>query len=634
MGFVHCCRVARHVTHGDTVLGNATIPRERADERGGEGMKNLWKVGVIILMLSTLLFASEKSFILGVDVSMLYEIERLGGRFYDAGVEKDCLEILKHYGVNWVRLRIWNDPTNLGGGSCNHENMTELAAKAKKYGLKVLIDFHYSDWWADPGKQNKPKAWRDLHGEDLQRALYDYTKFVLEYMKERDVRVDMVQVGNELNNGFLWPDGQISGPDAGGFEGFTALLKAAIKAVRDFDPEIPIVVHLAEGGNNSLFRWFFDELVERNVDFDIVGVSYYPYWHGTLEQLSLNLNDVSQRYKKDVLIVETAYPWTLQDADGHANIFGDESLQWTAGYLATVRGQTSFLRDLIKVLRQIPDGRGLGFFYWEGAWIPVKGAGWKTGEGNPWENQTLFDFQGNALETLKIFRNYEELLEEKAELVRVFPVNLESILGERMELPQRVKALFSDDSLRSVRVVWQVEEEKLKQVGEHRIVGKVLDYDTLVEAKLLIKEPTNYLSNWSFETGNFEPWIVEGNKQSVKVVRASPPQNAHHGVYAVNYWLDKPFEFEMYQIVRDLPEGTYKLSMWIQGSGGDEVELSISDHGGEKVSVRIENRGWLQWNHPVLEVQITSKVARIALRVKGKAGNWGWVDEFQLIKVK
>lgn len=597
-------------------------------------MKNLWKVGVIILMLSTLLFASEKSFILGVDVSMLYEIERLGGRFYDAGVEKDCLEILKHYGVNWVRLRIWNDPTNLGGGSCNHENMTELAAKAKKYGLKVLIDFHYSDWWADPGKQNKPKAWRDLHGEDLQRALYDYTKFVLEYMKERDVRVDMVQVGNELNNGFLWPDGQISGPDAGGFEGFTALLKAAIKAVRDFDPEIPIVVHLAEGGNNSLFRWFFDELVERNVDFDIVGVSYYPYWHGTLEQLSLNLNDVSQRYKKDVLIVETAYPWTLQDADGHANIFGDESLQWTAGYLATVRGQTSFLRDLIKVLRQIPDGRGLGFFYWEGAWIPVKGAGWKTGEGNPWENQTLFDFQGNALETLKIFRNYEELLEEKAELVRVFPVNLESILGERMELPQRVKALFSDDSLRSVRVVWQVEEEKLKQVEEHRIVGKVLDYDTLVEAKLLIKEPTNYLSNWSFETGNFEPWIVEGNKQSVKVVRASPPQNAHHGVYAVNYWLDKPFEFEMYQIVRDLPEGTYKLSMWIQGSGGDEVELSISDHGGEKVSVRIENRGWLQWNHPVLEVQITSKVARIALRVKGKAGNWGWVDEFQLIKVK
>ncbi|AJC73971.1 arabinogalactan endo-1 4-beta-galactosidase [Pseudothermotoga hypogea DSM 11164 = NBRC 106472] len=597
-------------------------------------MKGLWKVGVIVLMLSSLVFASEKPFIFGVDVSMLYEIERLGGRFYDAGVEIDCLQILKGYGVNWVRLRIWNDPTNLGGGNCNHENMTDLAAKAKKYGLKVLVDFHYSDWWADPGKQNKPKAWNDLHGEDLQKALYDYTKFVLEYMKERDVHVDMVQVGNELNNGFLWPDGQISGPNAGGFDGFTALLKAAVKAVRDFDPNVPIVVHLAEGGNNSLFRWFFDELVKRDVDFDIIGVSYYPYWHGTLEELSFNLNDVSQRYRKDVLVVETAYPWTLQDADGHANIFGDESLQWTAGYLATVRGQMSFLRDLIRVLKQVPEARGLGLFYWEGAWIPVKGAGWKTGEGNPWENQTLFDFQGNALETLKIFRNYEELLEEKAELVRVFPVSLESIVGERMELPQKVQALFSDDSLRSVRVVWQVEEEELKQVGEHRIVGKILDYDSTVEAKLLIKEPTNYLSNWSFETGNFEPWIVEGNKQSVKVVRANPPQNAHHGVYAVNYWLDKPFEFEMYQIVRDLPEGTYKLSMWIQGSGGDEVELSISEHGGERASVRIENRGWLQWNHPVLEVRITSRVVKISLRVKGKAGNWGWVDEFQLIRVK
>jgi len=596
-------------------------------------MKSPWKAGLVVLMLSTLLFAYEKPFIFGVDVSMLYEIQRLGGRFYDAGVEKDCLEILKDHGVNWVRLRIWNDPTNLGGGNCNHENMTELAAKAKKYGLKVLIDFHYSDWWADPGKQNKPKTWRDLHGEDLQRALYDYTKFVLEYMKERGVQVDMVQLGNELNNGFLWPDGQISGPNAGGFDGFTMLLKAGIKAVRDFDPEIPIVVHLAEGGNNSLFRWFFDELVKRNVDFDIIGVSYYPYWHGMLEELSFNLNDVSQRYKKDVLVVETAYPWTLQDADGHANIFGEESLQWTAGYLATVRGQTSFLRDLIRVLKQVPDGRGLGLFYWEGAWIPVKGAGWKTNEGNPWENQTLFDFQGNALETLKIFRNYEKLLEEKAELVQVFPVALESIVGS-VELPQKVRALFSDDSLRSVPVVWQVEEEKLKQVGEHRIAGKIAGYDTFVEARLLVKEPTNYLSNWSFETGNFEPWIVEGNKQSVKVVRASPPQNAHHGVYAVNYWLDKSFEFEMYQIVRDLPEGTYKLSMWIQGSGGDEVELSISEHGCERASVRIENRGWLQWNHPVLEVRIASGIARISLRVKGKAGNWGWVDEFQLIRVK
>lgn len=600
-------------------------------------MKGIWKVGVIALMLSSLIFASEKPFILGVDVSMLYEIERLGGRFYENGVERDCLEILKDHNVNWIRLRIWNDPTDesgnpLGGGNCNHENMAELAIRAKRLGMKVLIDFHYSDWWADPGKQNKPKAWRDLHGEELKNALYDYTKFVLEYMKQRGILVDMVQVGNELNNGFLWPDGQISGP--GGFDSFAELLKSAIKAVRDFDASIPIVVHLAEGGNNSLFRWFFDALVERNVDFDIIGVSYYPYWHGTLEELSHNLNDIARRYNKDVLIVETAYAWTLQDADGHPNIFGDENLQWTAGYVASVRGQTSFLRDLIKVLKQVPDGRGLGLFYWEGAWIPVKGAGWKTNEGNPWENQALFDFQGSALETLSVFRNYDVLLEEQAEPVRAYPLALNVVATQEIQLPERVKVLFSDDSIRSLPVIWQVKLEELKQAGEHRIMGKIVGFDTPVEATVIVKEPTNHLLNWSFETGTFEPWQVEGDRQAVKVVRASPPQNAHHGVYAVNYWLDKPFEFEMYQIVRDLAEGTYRLSVWIQGSGGDDVELSISEHGGEKVSVRIENRGWLQWNHPVVQVRITTGTARISLHVRGKAGNWGWVDEFELIRVK
>lgn len=600
-------------------------------------MNGMWKAGVIALMLSTLIFASEKPFILGVDVSMLYEIERLGGRFYENGVERDCLEILKDHNVNWIRLRIWNDPTDesgnpLGGGNCSHENTAELAIRAKRLGMKVLIDFHYSDWWADPGKQNKPKAWRDLRGEELKNALYDYTKFVLEYMKQKGVLVDMVQVGNELNNGFLWPDGQISGP--GGFDGFAELLKSAIKAVRDFDANIPIVVHLAEGGNNSLFRWFFDALVEWNVDFDIIGVSYYPYWHGMLEELGYNLNDIARRYNKDVLIVETAYAWTLQDADGHPNIFGDENLQWTIGYVASVRGQVSFLRDLIKVLKQVPDGRGLGLFYWEGAWIPVKGAGWKTNEGNPWENQALFDFQGNALETLNVFRNYDVLLEEQAEPVRAFPLTLNVVATEEIELPEKVKVLFSDDSIRSLPVVWQVKLEELKHAGEHRIVGKIVGFDTPVEATVIVKEPTNYLLNWSFETGAFEPWRVEGDRQAVKVVRASPPQNAHHGVYAVNYWLDKPFEFEMYQIVRDLPEGTYRLSVWIQSSGGDDVELSITQHGGEKVSVRIENRGWLQWNHPVVQVRITTGTARISLHVKGKAGNWGWVDEFELIRVK
>ncbi len=601
-------------------------------------MKGMWKMGAMMMLFASSAIASIP-FIFGVDVSMLHEIEKFGGVFYDNSVTKDCLEILKDHGVDWIRLRIWNDPVDdqgkpLGGGSCDHVNMTKIASRAKKLGMKVLIDFHYSDWWADPGKQNKPKAWRNLHGEELQKAVYEYTKFVLDYMKSNGVNVDMVQVGNELNNGFLWPDGQISGPNAGGFDGFVALLNSAIKAIREFDPNVRIVVHLADGGNNSLYRWFFDELVAREVDFDIIGVSFYPYWHGTIFELASNLNDIATRYGKDVLIVETAYAWTLEDADGHPNIFGDEKLQWLAGYRATVRGQVSFLRDLIKTLKQVPNNKGLGLFYWEGAWIPVKGAGWKTGEGNPWENQALFDFNGHALESLGAFKKYDELLKEAVEIVEVFPIVIETIVGQKIDLPEKIKALFSDDSVRQVSVTWQVEPEKLKEVGEHNLFGKINDYDRTVQAKLIVKEPTNLLMNASFETGSFDPWIIEGDRQAVKVVRASPPQNAHHGVYAVNYWLDRPFEFEMYQVVDVVVEGTYRLSMWIQGSGGDDVVLSISEHGEETKSVKITNRGWLQWNHPIIEVNITTGRARISLHVKGKAGNWGWVDEFQLIKIE
>ncbi|MEN3008955.1 glycosyl hydrolase 53 family protein [Pseudothermotoga sp.] len=599
-------------------------------------MRNVWKVGALmVILLVSSAIASEREFIFGVDVSMLHEIEKSGGVFYDGDAARDCLEILKSRGVNWIRLRIWNDPTDengtpLGGGNCSHVNMVEIAKRAKNLGMKVLIDFHYSDWWADPGKQNKPKAWKNLHGEELKEAVYKYTKFVLDYMKNEGVHVDMVQVGNELNNGFLWPDGQISGPGAGGFDGFVELLKSAIKAVRDFDPNIRIVVHLADGGNNSLYRWFFDELVKRGVDFDIIGVSFYPYWHGTLSELAFNLNDITVRYDKDVLIVETAYAWTLEEADGHPNIFGDEKLQWLAGYKATVKGQKSFLRDLVKVLKQVPNNRGLGFFYWEGAWIPVRGVGWKTGEGNPWENQALFDFHGRALESLNVLEEHEE----KVEIVELFPILIETIVGQKIDLPEKIKALFSDDSVRLVPVTWQVEPEKLKEAGEYVIAGKIVDYEKVVQAKLIVREPYNHMVNASFETGSFDPWIVEGDKQAVKVVRANPPQNAHHGVYAVNYWLDKPFEFEMYQTVYGLAEGTYKLSMWIQGSGGDDVELSVSEHGGEFKSLKIINRGWLQWNHPTMEFYVTTGKVKIKLRVKGKAGNWGWVDEFQLIRIK
>ncbi len=605
---------------------------------------------ILVLLLISLscmgIMKPTEEFIIGVDLSMLYEIERLGGKFYENGQQKDCLEILKDKGVNWIRLRVWNDPTDedgkpLGGGNCSHVNMTEIAKRAKPLGMKVLLDFHYSDWWADPGKQNKPKAWKDLHGEDLKDAVYEYTKDVLTYMREHDASPDMVQIGNEVNNGFLWPDGLIVGAGAGGFEGFTGLLKEAIRAVREFDPRITVMIHLAEGGNNELFRWFFDEMVNRNVDFDAIGISFYPYWHGTLEDLQENLNDLAKRYGKKIVIVETAYAWTLQDADGHSNIFGHISMAEQAGYLPTIQGQRSFLIDLAKVLRQVPNDLGVGFFYWEGAWIPVKGAGWKTNEGNPWENQALFYFNGDALPSLDVF---VQILQDQPlpppQVLQADEPSIETAPGQKPQLPEEIRVVFSNDSIKTVPVVWDLSslEEMIYKPGEYLLKGTLND-GTELRAKVTVRGTAkadaveNYLVNPSFEAASLDPWKVEGETKAVKVVIASPPVNAHNGKYALNYWLDKPFNFKLYQTV-ELPNGTYKLSFWIHGGGGENhLRLIISEYGGEEKTLNITNTGWLKWNNPKIdEIKVTSGRITITIDVDANSGNWAWIDDFALLK--
>ncbi|MEJ5229151.1 MAG: glycosyl hydrolase 53 family protein [Pseudothermotoga sp.] len=608
---------------------------------------------VFLLILLTIPFVcggimrAAEDFIVGVDLSMLYEIERLGGKFYENGQQRDCLEILKNKGVNWVRLRVWNDPTDengkpLGGGNCSRENMAQVAKRAKVLGMKVLLDFHYSDWWADPGKQNKPKAWKDLHGEDLKRAIYEYTKDVLSYMKEQDASPDMVQVGNEVNNGFLWPDGLIVGAGAGGFEGFTELLKEAIKAVREFDPKIAVMIHLAEGGNNQLFRWFFDEMIKRNVDFDVIGVSFYPYWHGTLEDLKENLNDLAKRYGKKIIIAETAYAWTLLDADGHPNIFGHISMAEQAGYLPTIQGQRTFLAELAQVIRQVPDDLGVGFFYWEGAWIPIKGAGWKTNEGNPWENQALFYFNGDTLPSLDVFSQIlKNEVDLSAEVLQVDEPSVETAVGKEPQLPEEVRVVFSNDAIKILPVVWDyaLPEEMINKVGEHYLRGTLSD-GTELRAKITVKgsAPTdteNYIENPSFETKSLEPWKVEGDTNAVKVVIASPPVNAHSGKYALNYWLDRPFKFTLYQTI-ELPNGIYKLSFWIHGGGGENhIRLTVSEYGGEEKTLQITNTGWLKWNNPTIDgIEVTNGKIKIELDVDANSGNWAWIDDFLLLKTE
>ncbi|SDZ52129.1 arabinogalactan endo-1,4-beta-galactosidase [Evansella caseinilytica] len=346
----------------------------------------------------------REDFIYGVDISTLTKVEDYGGKFYDQGVEKDAIDILTSYGSNYARLKIWKDPVDVYANGKAYNDLQDTINKAvriKEADMKFLLNFHYSGFWADPGRQDKPASWTDLSFEELVQAVYDHTEDTIEVLKAEGAAPDMVQVGNEITPGMLFPDGRIDNND---FSKLAELLNAGIRAVRDtLGDDVPIMLHLDRGGNNSLYRWWFDGIISAGVtDFQIIGASYYPYWHGTLADLESNLNDISQRYQRDVIVVETAYGFTLDDADGHQNIF-TEYEEDVAGYPATVEGQAKFLYDLLEVVRNVPDNRGLGFFYWEPAWLGVEGAGWRAGEGNAWENQAMFDLDGHALESLNIF---------------------------------------------------------------------------------------------------------------------------------------------------------------------------------------------------------------------------------------
>ncbi len=340
--------------------------------------------------------------ILGADISSLHKSEEMGGVYkYRDGTEADALQILKDNGLNYARLRVWVDPAD---GYHNKDEILTMATRLKDLDIKLLVDFHYSDDWADPGKQYKPAAWKDMDFEGLKRALYEHTFGVCNSLVEQGTPPAMIQVGNEINSGILWPDGHTWDPP--NWDNFSELLTAGYNAVKACSPETLVMLHIAEGGDNELAHWVFDNLTRREVPFDVIGVSYYPFWHGSLAELQGNLNDISARYDKDVVVAEFSYAFSVLEDDGLANIASPRMA--TEGYLFTPVGQRNMLRDVMTVVRGVPDGRGLGVFYWDATWTAVPGNGWDQKDpnsGNAWENQALFDFNDKALPALSEYLN-------------------------------------------------------------------------------------------------------------------------------------------------------------------------------------------------------------------------------------
>ncbi|HOT92273.1 MAG TPA: arabinogalactan endo-1,4-beta-galactosidase [Anaerolineae bacterium] len=343
----------------------------------------------------------------GVDISSLPQVEDKGGVFYNTdGQAQDIFEILADHGVNYVRLKLWHTPAN---GYNNLEKVKGMAIRIKRAGMGFLLDFHYSDTWADPKKQYKPLAWWDYDYEQLRTAVYEYTKEAVTALREQNTAPDIVQIGNEIPGGMLWDQGKLNG-SADQFSRLAGLLKAGIAGVKDAGCDAKIMLHLDRGGDNALYRWWFDNIIAEGVEFDIIGLSFYGYWHGDLRDLAANLADLAQRYNKELIVVETAYAYTLDNQDGYGNIIARED-QLIPGYPATVEGQSAWLRDLMQVVKDVPGGLAKGVFYWEPAWLGLKGCGWNPADpqsGNAWENQALFDFGGHVLPSLAVFREFSE----------------------------------------------------------------------------------------------------------------------------------------------------------------------------------------------------------------------------------
>lgn len=366
-------------------------------------------------------------FVKGMDLSTLLEMERCGAKYFDQGKEMDILDIMKSYDVDTIRLRLWNDPKSETGepyGAGNNDLAETLAIgkRVSDAGFGVLLNFHYSDFWADPGKQFKPKAWASYGVEELEKAVYDFTKESLTAVLGAGVNVTMIQVGNELSNGLLWPEGKMPN-----YDNIAKFVSAGIRACREIKADIPLMIHLDNGGKNELYRDWFDHYVERGEDFDYIGLSYYPFWHGSLQSLEDNMNDIAVRYGKELIVAEVSMGYTMEDYKSYEKLEDSERKGYATRqelvdkieYPMTVQGQVDFTKDFLNRVAHVADDKGCGFFWWEPAWIPVSGSGWATPAslkymndpgpcGNEWANQALFDYQGNALPTLEVIRDFKK----------------------------------------------------------------------------------------------------------------------------------------------------------------------------------------------------------------------------------
>ena len=624
--------------------------------------------------------ALRGDFAFGVDVSSLAEVEAAGGKFYNKeGQEEDVFKILAEGGSNYARLRLWHNPYDkngnpYGGGTNDLRTTIALAKRAKAAGMKICLDFHYSDSWVDPGKFWAPKAWSDMFFDDKLKALFDYTMSTLETFKNEGIELGAVQIGNEVNPG-------IAGVASSNSKRMANIFASAANAVHYFYPEAKTICHLTDINNPTKVFNFVDGLQKNSALPDVIGVSYYPYWHGDLNNLQNVLNMLSN-YGTEVMVMETSWGYTDEEHEAAGNQFNSNTLGLAGGYATSTQAQVTELADIVDVLSKVPGQKGTGIFYWEPAWLPAWGSGWiskygayyneygKDWVGNiteaeldakydkwycrsSWANQALFDYEGHYLPSASAYRHIaagDHPLTEEID----HPINEKEVvkvdISDTWALPTSVRFITNLDAYREVPVVWNDEDvAKITKSGSYVVKGVAGGKEITAEVTAI----KNYITNGGFEAEEstkpaavISPWACETTNNYKEVGDAHVAcegEMGGRGNHYFHFYSTSPLEFKLSQPIGTMKAGKYDFGFeanacWYGGDNAGDATIDSAKFYYTVDGVRNEldiREQFIGYNNghayeiafPTITLEKDS-VVTIGLDLKGGAKSWGHMDNF------
>ena len=601
-----------------------------------------------------------------MDASSVISLENAGVKYYDYdGKENDVFNTLAKSGINYIRVRVWNNPydsdgNGYGGGNCDINTAIEIGKRATANGLKLLVNFHYSDFWADPSKQMVPKAWKGLSIEDKATALYEYTKESLQKLVDAKVNVGMVQIGNETNGSFcgekIW-------------QYMAKLFAAGSKATREVIPNALIAIHFANPEKVTNYVDYSKKLNYYSIDYDVFASSYYPYWHGTLDNLAEVLSNVAEKYNKKVMVAETSYAYTEEDSDFNGNTISSGS-GITKSYPFSIYGQSNLIQDLTDTLVN-KTKNAIGLFYWEGTWIAAGGASWEENHvlwekyGCGWassyaseydpddagryyggcavDNQALFDANGKPLESLKVFGLMQKgnVVEKKPDAIE--DTNIICDLNGKITLPTKVNAIMTDNSKEEIDVTWNVTDNDFSKmysggVNKYTITGTALGMSAYCYISMV---EFNFLTNYSFEDGD-NGWVVNAIKKSDELYVEDKATDSLTGNKHYHFWSanNDSVEFTLEQKVENLDSGTYKFAISIMGGDGGTTDIyCYVKINGEIIAKKAMNiTKYLEWDTGLIPEFSYTKgdelIVGIYVKCSGSGnGAWGKIDDALLNSV-